>query len=368
MGLEGMTCWSRGKQMAVTDPTQQATKLAADAIGAMASRGIAPTPSNYLIWYSHCSGCHPELSRQLKVVEAKGEGFSDDCLAAIHDRYFGTGGQVRLLDETCQRIEATMGHLLQQVEGMSGDAGSYGEKLESFTSELTPTRSVHELRPLVEGILAETREMQSRSTRLEDELTDSSKRIEDLRSDLAEAQREANTDGLTGIPNRKHFDRELAASAETSMDSGEPMCLLLADIDHFKQFNDTYGHQVGDQVLRLVAQVLTKTVKGRDLAARYGGEEFGVVLPQTDLEGARKLAEQIRLTVANNRIRLKSSRQDLGTITLSVGCAQYLPGESLVELIERADAGLYQAKREGRNRVVAIPFGDAGAVAAAPAA
>jgi diguanylate cyclase len=104
-------------------------------------------------------------------------------------------------------------------------------------------------------------------------------------------------------------------------------------------------------VLRLVAQVLTQSIKGRDLAARYGGEEFAVILPQTELEGARLLAEQVRKTIAGNRIRLKANRQQLGAVTLSIGCAKFDPREAFGDLIWRADEALYQAKRQGRNQV-----------------
>ena len=194
--------------------------------------------------------------------------------------------------------------------------------------------------------------MLAHARRVEAEMADSAHEIEGLRTDLANAQHEANTDSLTGIANRKYFDYELGIAAEAARASGEALSLLLADIDHFKLFNDTHGHPIGDQVLRLVAQVLTQSVKGRDLAARYGGEEFAVILPQTDLEGARILAEQIRRTVASNRVRLRASRRPLGTITLSVGCAQFDPREGLSELIWRADEALYQAKRQGRNQVL----------------
>ncbi len=147
-------------------------------------------------------------------------------------------------------------------------------------------RAGSELQALVGEILVATRTMQTRAQRLEGELDQSSQQIEGLRGDLAKAQREANTDGLTGLANRKYFDYALGAAADEARVNGVPLCLLLADIDHFKRFNDAHGHQVGDQVLRLVAEVLTSSVKGRDLAARYGGEEFAVLLPQTDLEGA----------------------------------------------------------------------------------
>jgi diguanylate cyclase len=134
--------------------------------------------------------------------------------------------------------------------------------------------------------------------------------------------------------------------------TGEPLSLVITDIDHFKHFNDTYGHQMGDQVLRLVGRTLTDSVKGRDTPARYGGEEFALILPQTRLADALVLAEQIRRTIMRRHIVRRDTGDDFGTITLSMGVAAYHPTEHLMDTIRRADAALYQAKRSGRNRVV----------------
>jgi diguanylate cyclase len=342
-------------EMITVDSIEHAEQFAKAALAAMASHRIAPTPNNYLIWYSHCSGCYPELSRRVSALEGRGEGFSEDILAELHDRFFGTGRQVRLLNETCQRIETTMAELLSHVGGMTRDATGYAGKLVSFSDALSKQAHTRELRALVGEILDATRQMQRRTLQMEAQLGRTSRQIDGLRTDLASAQREASIDSLTGIANRKYFDHELRAAADDAAASAQPLSLLLGDIDHFKQFNDTFGHQVGDQVLRLVAQVLTRSVKGRDMAARYGGEEFALILPQTDLEGAGMLAEQIRQTVASNRIRSKVNGLDLGHITMSIGCAQYVPGEPLTRLIQRADEALYRAKRAGRNRVLVAP-------------
>jgi diguanylate cyclase len=136
------------------------------------------------------------------------------------------------------------------------------------------------------------------------------------------------------------------------METGEPLSILLIDIDHFKQFNDNFGHGVGDQVLRLMANALRERVREQDLPARYGGEELVAVLPGTELGVCKAVAERIRKSVAKCRITRRSTGELLPAITVSIGVAQFRPGESMAQLIERCDGALYLAKRIGRNRVV----------------
>ena len=128
---------------------------------------------------------------------------------------------------------------------------------------------------------------------------------------------------------------------------------MLIDADHFKHVNDTYGHKVGDLVLRLIGRVLASNVKGRDTAARYGGEEFAVLLTGADLHAGAIVAEQMRAALDGRRLVNKGSGQQVQGVTVSVGIAQFRPGETSATLVERADAALYRAKRGGRNRVCA---------------
>jgi diguanylate cyclase len=136
------------------------------------------------------------------------------------------------------------------------------------------------------------------------------------------------------------------------METGQHLCLLLFDIDHFKKFNDSFGHNIGDQVLKLLASVLRESVKGQDTAVRYGGEEFAVILPNTEIKGAFTVAENIRRRIIGKELIDRKSGDRLGRITVSAGVAQFAPGEPLRELVERTDRALYAAKNSGRNRVV----------------
>ena len=126
----------------------------------------------------------------------------------------------------------------------------------------------------------------------------------------------------------------------------------MLDIDYFKKFNDTYGHQVGDQVLKLVASTLKTGVKGGDIVARYGGEEFAIILPKTTKENAFTVAEHVRDSVSSKDIINRGTGKVLGQIRLSVGVSEYKPGESIEDLIERADKALYEAKNNGRNQTI----------------
>jgi diguanylate cyclase len=176
--------------------------------------------------------------------------------------------------------------------------------------------------------------------------------VTELRNNLDTVKREAMTDGLTGLLNRKAFDKQMLDSVAECAKAGTPMVLMLLDIDFFKKFNDTYGHQVGDQVLRLVARTLTDNVKGRDFAARYGGEEFAIILPDTPISAGLRVAEVLRKSVESKEVINKASNENMGRITLSIGISEYTGNEEIPALIERTDKALYDAKRAGRNRVI----------------
>jgi diguanylate cyclase len=208
------------------------------------------------------------------------------------------------------------------------------------------------LRTIVESLVLTTNEMQQTNNSLEQRLTASKNEISQLQVNLETVRTESLTDPMTGLANRKYFDESLDKAIVDATTGGEPLSLLMVDIDHFKTFNDTYGHLTGDQVLRLVASSLKQNVKGQDVAARYGGEEFAVVLPATLLRSALTVADHIRRAAMSKELMKRSTGQYLGRITVSVGVATLHMGDTAQTLIERADACLYAAKRNGRNRVI----------------
>jgi diguanylate cyclase len=164
---------------------------------------------------------------------------------------------------------------------------------------------------------------------------------------------ESLTDPLTSVANRKQFDRCLEHAVIEANTRGQPLSLMIADIDYFKKFNDTYGHLTGDHVLRLVARTIKDSVKGQDVVARYGGEEFAVILPNTSVREAQIVGENVRKAVMARELRRRSTAEILGRVTVSIGAAELQGEEAIQDFIDRADKCLYTAKIQGRNRVSA---------------
>ena len=255
------------------------------------------------------------------------------------------------LREVGLRVEEAVGRVLEYLSNASQGTSDYGTALETFSGRLRGVPAPDHLTDAVGAIMAETKAMAETNQKLVHHLEISGTEVARLRNELDDLKREASTDALTQLANRKMFDHALKLALHRTAQDGQPLCLLMIDIDHFKVFNDTYGHPLGDQILKLVARSLTELVQVKDTAARYGGEEFAVILPACGLDQALVTAESIRSQVADKRVTNRRTGQVLGQVTLSAGAALYVPGESVGSFIHRADASLYLAKHQGRNRV-----------------
>jgi diguanylate cyclase len=337
--------------MEYAETTEQAQAIAAEAMARMATHGIAANPRNFTIWYGYCSDRYPDLRRHVDKVLAREEIFSEDMNEEIFERFFTSADESESVANAGVRLEATLEQMLTLFQAANKGTERYNQTLEDFSGQVSTT-DPKALEAVVATMVAETKRMMRVNSELASELSQSSKEVHKLREDLDKVRHEAQTDGLTGIANRKVFDTQIREWTRIAGDDGSPLSLLMIDIDHFKKFNDTFGHQMGDQVLRLVAKTIQEGVRGQDVAARYGGEEFSVILPGSRLREAVAVAESIRRHVSSKRVTNKRTNEDMGTVTLSIGVAQFDGGESITQFIQRADEALYMAKGEGRNRVV----------------
>jgi diguanylate cyclase len=246
-----------------------------------------------------------------------------------------------------------MGRVADAVETSGANATGNNEKLRFLSVELRRSAADNPaVGALMDGVLSVARSVREANERLEQQLARSSDEVDTLRRNIDNIQQEAMLDPLTGVKNRKTFDLEINRLIRDAQQTGEPLALIMADVDHFKKFNDKWGHQTGDHVLRLVADVMNANIKGQDVLARYGGEEFSIILPGTSLANAVMLANRIRVAVESRRLKKRRTDEDLGLVTLSMGAAMLQWNDTIETIIERADKCLYAAKNAGRNQVV----------------
>ena len=322
------------------------------ALGQMRALGQPASPRNFEIWYNYATGYNRPLNQAINEALANKGVLGKADLAQIYDTYIAASRLGDRMDTVNNRVLDEIKQVISTIDAAAGSATTYSKRLNLASEKLAQANDGEALRAVIDHLVQGAKEMELNNKKLEARLSASRQEIEQLQENLETVRTESLTDPLTTLANRKFFDGELAKNIAESREKNEPLSLLMVDIDHFKSFNDKYGHLTGDQVLRLVAISMKQNVKGRDIAARYGGEEFVIALPNTALQSAITVADHIRRAVMTKELMKRSSGERLGRVTISIGAAVLRPSDSAQQLIERADQCLYAAKRQGRNRVI----------------
>jgi diguanylate cyclase len=328
---------------------ERSTEILRLALPLMARQLAAFHPLSYALWYEHCAGMNPDLSRVLDARLTSNTALAEADVWRLYAQHIAAR-DMEAFERLQLQLRALLEDTAQSAANASVEAAEFGESLENHARVLATPLGPEQIREVIAEMLDGAHKMQATTADLSAKLKARTTEVNALTENLRRAQSEALLDSLTGLKNRRGLER-----AVEDLQRDPPgllgTALLLADIDHFKVVNDTYGHVLGDKVIRAVAHVLKSSIKGRDVAARLGGEEFAILLPQTSLTGAAAVAENIRGTVEQGRISRPDGSEAIGQVTLSLGVAVAKPGDTLEALIERADAAMYTAKRAGRNRV-----------------
>jgi diguanylate cyclase len=326
-----------------------ATSMADRANRFMSQHAVPPTPDNFAVWFYYAMGGSLTLKKTIDILIANKRKFDSAINRDLYVTYVQPHSDRSAAEDFPDQLRGVIDSAKEFLATAISDNRTQMETLGEVSSQCKPTADP---RPIIERLLKELSSATSRSSALEANFLKTTKDLDQIKDSLKLAEEQSNTDALTGLANRRSLEAFLRSAQMAAMEAGTPLSILLIDIDHFKKFNDNFGHQVGDQVLRLVGKVLQESVRDCDLAARYGGEELMAILPGAALEACLEAAERIRRRISEARLTRRTTGEELTSVTVSIGVAQFRMGESGNGLIERCDKALYQAKRAGRNRVI----------------
>jgi diguanylate cyclase len=325
-----------------------ATTMASRANGFMSRHGVPPTPDNFAVWFYYAMGGSPTLKKTIDILVANKRKFDAVINRDLYVTYVNPHSDRSTTEDFPDQLRGVIDSAKDFLTAAISDHRDQMETLGEVSSQCKPTADP---RPIIERLVKELSKATTRSSALEANFLKTTKDLDEIKDSLKLAEQHSNTDALTGLANRRSLEGFLRSAQMSAMETGTPLSILMIDIDHFKKFNDTFGHQVGDQVLRLVARVLQENVRECDLAARYGGEELMAILPGAPIDACAEAAERVRRRISEARLTRRTTGEELTSVTVSIGVAQFRMGESADRMIERCDRALYQAKRAGRNHV-----------------
>lgn len=309
-------------------------------------------PVNYSLIYHYFAGHDEKLKSTLDQYFNQDHPLSHEDSVELFHRFLYDFDE-KTAESFRQALLKVSAQIFGALVDMAGQTSISNQGLMKHIDKLAVSEKSEDVLGAVSDIIAETRNIVSETNKLTNELNTSKNEMSKVVAELESAKEAATSDALTGLRNRRMFDETLKRLIkETDNSHVAAFCLIIIDIDHFKQINDSYGHLQGDKVLQAIGKLLQQNTKGADISARYGGEEFAILLPQTRMTHAFSLAENLRLQIGKMRLKKSGSGEILKKITASSGIAAYRLGEAGEDFVSRADTALYRAKKLGRNRVV----------------
>jgi diguanylate cyclase len=337
--------------MAKTD-IEKSFQVLKNTVPLMLKHKIPAIPTNYALWYTYVSNESEQLKQDIDDSLRKGYPMSEVKAKALYRHHLSEKHEIDAW-ELRQSLEAMLQELSSSMKDTHTDTTQFKAMMDVNLDNLVKIEnedlSVSEVMELVRNMVEESKALRQSTISFSSTIVKAEKEIESLKLKLQKSQHEALYDALTGLCNRRYFDSEL--ESKMGIDT---LSIMLIDIDHFKVVNDTYGHLMGDLVLKAIAKKLQQGCREDAQVFRYGGEEFVVLMPGADLQKSRHAADILRRSIESISVRDRRTGKVLDNLTVSAGVAQKTQNENAVEFIARADAMLYEAKELGRNRVMPL--------------
>ncbi len=321
------------------------------ALSYISKYNLPVNPVNYTVWYEYVSGKNLKLKQAIDHSISNAAPINSNNVEALYQKYVTDGDRI-VISKLLTQISLMLKDVTIHVSETEGDLAGHGKNLGKLADQISKVQDYNEVKSIVDKMIVETKELVNSGKRLQTRMKISSDDLKQLQLELEESQQEAQTDSLTLLINRRGLEKRFELERIRAKQNNAPFAVIMADIDHFKKVNDEFGHLVGDSLLRSIANMLKIHLRKNDIAARYGGEEFLILLPETDIEGAKAVGNKIRKSLSLKEWKIKETGKSMGKITVSMGISLYKFNESEENLIKRADDALYIAKHNGRNKII----------------
>ncbi|MDP2559555.1 GGDEF domain-containing protein [Psychrobium sp. 1_MG-2023] len=315
----------------------------------MMKYNVPVIPVNYALWYTYASNQIPNLNKELDSAIQLYKTCPSYRAEQLYNKHV-KGDQSLELQKSIESMVSTLSHYVSaQREGAKEFQDEMDKCHDDLTGVVANKHDFEQVDHFVDDLVSKSLAMKDKAKHYSNSLDSAQEEIRVLKAKLASSQQEALYDALTGLLNRRSFEQEVEALLAIP---NTTMCLVMADIDHFKRFNDLHGHLLGDKVLKVVGKKLTHNGDNGAMAFRFGGEEFAILLPGVTLAQAYDYAEKIRHSIEKLVIKTKKTGELISSITCSFGVAEFSATSDINGLIALADERLYKAKKQGRNRTV----------------
>src|SRR3989339_952233 len=337
--------------MAYTEERNKAGEYLRLALTYIAKYNLPANPVNYTVWYEYVSGKNIKLKKAIDPSLDAAQPIDADNVETLYRKYVADGDRLvvsKRLTKIALMLKDITGHILETEV----DLASHGQSLSDMAHQVGEARDYHEIKTIVDQMILETKDLVDSGKRLQTRMKMSTDDLKLLQQELEKSQQEAQTDSLTSLFNKRGFEKRFELERIRAKQNEIPFSIIMVDIDYFKRVNDTYGHLVGDSLLKSIANLLKSHLRKNDIASRYGGEEFLILLPETEIDGATAVAQKIKDNLAKKEWKLKETGESMGRVTVSMGIALYRLNEPEEALIKRADDALYLAKNNGRDRII----------------
>ncbi len=336
--------------MNYTEEKDKAGEFLRLALNYIAKNNLPASPVNYTVWYEYVSGKNLKLKKAIdQSFEAK-KPINSAYVERLYQKYVADGDRI-VVGKLLTKLSLMLKDISRHVSETEGDLAGSGKKLEYLSDKIAQANDYEGIKEIVDDMIVETRNLVKSGKRLQNRMKISSEDLKQLHQDLETSQQEARTDALTSLLNRRGLEKRFELERIRAKQNESAFSILMIDIDHFKAVNDRFGHLVGDSLLKGLSKLFESHLRKKDIACRYGGEEFLILLPETEIDGAKAVGEKIKNTLGKKEWKLKETGESMGMVSVSMGIAQYKINEPEKKLIQRADEALFLAKNNGRNEI-----------------